>query len=167
MDSNFLEFWGNFLLSAARNQKQMEDMQKWMQQGFRGFEDITALFRKIYGVKPSGEACFDYGEFWKKAQADFTESFKDYLNLLGVVPRDEYLALVKKYEELKERVSSQEETIKHLRMLFTNVKEADYERVSRKFDNLLQKQGEQFQQLMDNFSSMFTDDASTGVAGEY
>jgi hypothetical protein len=36
MDRHFLEFWGNFLINAAKGQKQMEDMSKWMQQGFEG-----------------------------------------------------------------------------------------------------------------------------------
>ena len=50
MDRQFLEFWGNFLLSAAKSQKQLEDMTEWMKGGLKGFEELTSLFRKIYGL---------------------------------------------------------------------------------------------------------------------
>ncbi len=49
MDKNSMEFWGNYLLSAARGQQNLEDMAKWLQQGFRGFEGVTEMFRKAYG----------------------------------------------------------------------------------------------------------------------
>jgi hypothetical protein len=156
MDKNFLEFWGNLLLNAARGQKQLEDLGEWMHQGLKGFEDITALFRKIYGLEKSGELRPDYLELWNRAGEDFNKSYKDYLNLLGVVPREEYLALVKKYEELKEKAASQEETIQHLRMLLSDVKGAGYEKVTGQFDDLLKNQSEQFQKLMNNFERVFT-----------
>jgi hypothetical protein len=166
MDSNFLEFWGNFLLNAARGQKHMEDMEKWMQQGFKGFDDMTTLFRKIYGLETHAEGSPDYQETWEKAQRDFKKSFNDYLSLLGVVPRDDYLNLISKYEDLKEKVASQEETIKHLRMLLSSIKGADYDKAAGQFDDLLQKQTEQFQNLMDNLGQMFTKDVQTHGAGE-
>jgi hypothetical protein len=162
MDKNFLEFWGNFFLNASKGQKQLEDLGEWMHQGLKGFEDITALFRKTYGLEKSKESGPDYLESWKKAGEDFNKSFKDYLNLLGVVPREDYLSLVKKYEELKEKAASQEETIKHLRMLLSDVKGVDYEKVTGRFDDLLKRQGEQFQKLMDNFDQLFTRDLNAG-----
>jgi hypothetical protein len=48
MDKYFLEFWGNFLINTAKGQKQMEDMSKWMQQGFEGFDELTGMFRKFW-----------------------------------------------------------------------------------------------------------------------
>jgi hypothetical protein len=46
-----LEFWGNFLINAAKGQKQLEDMSKWMQQGFEGFDELTGMFKKFYGLE--------------------------------------------------------------------------------------------------------------------
>jgi hypothetical protein len=152
MDQKFMEFWGNFLLSAAKSQKQLEDMTKWMKSGFSGFEELTNLFQKVYGLEKVEKESPDYLKMWAGAQQNFAQSFNDYLALLGVVPREEHLALVKKYEELKEKVASQEETIKHLRMLFSEAKKEEYREISSQFEELAQKQGEQFQKLMDSFS---------------
>ena len=51
MDKQFLEFWGNFMLNAAKSQKQLEDMAEWMKGGFTGFQDLTSMFEKVYGLK--------------------------------------------------------------------------------------------------------------------
>jgi len=152
MDSQFLEFWGKFFLNAARGQKAIEDMAAWMRQGFTGFEEMTALFQKTYGLDQVGKESPDYFEMWKKAQEDFKSSFTDYLALFGVVPSDEHMALVKKYEELKEKAASQEETIKHLQMLLSQAKTDE---VAGQLENLVQKQAEQFQKVMESFGESF------------
>ena len=53
MDRHFLEFWGNFLVNAAKEQKRLEDLSNWMQQGFKfkGFDDLTEMFRKFIWKK--------------------------------------------------------------------------------------------------------------------
>jgi hypothetical protein len=155
MDTKFMEFWGHFLLNAAKNQKQLEDMTQWMQRGFTGFEELTSLFRKAYGLEKSEPTSPDFMKTWAEAQENFTKSFKDYLALLGVVPREEYLALARKYEELKEKVQSQEETIKHLRMLVSVASKEEFQGLAGQLEGLVQKQGEQFQKLMDNFTQAF------------
>jgi len=154
MDRQFLEFWGEFLLNAARGKKQLEDIAKWMGSGLKGFEELTSLFRKIYGLEKTEQSSPDYLKVWTEAQANFSESFKEYLALLGVVPREEYLVLVKKYEELKERVESQEETIKHLRMLVSEAKKEEHRDLTGHFEELVKKQGEEFQKLMDSFAQI-------------
>jgi len=50
MDRQFLEFWGNFLLNAANGQKQLEDMTHWMKKGFSGFDELTDMFQRFYGL---------------------------------------------------------------------------------------------------------------------
>ena len=104
----------------------------------------------------------DYMATWKKASEDFSKSFKDYLLLMGVVPKDKHLTLVKKYEQLKEKVASQEETIKHLRMLL-NAKKAQAQAqaqgdITKEFQDLIEKQGEQFQETMETFGRLFKKD---------
>ncbi len=155
MDKQFLEFWGNSLLAAAKSQKQFEDMVAWAQQGFKGFEEMTTLFLKVYGLESCVKGSPDCITAWKKAEEDFKHSFKDYMGLLGFVPKSEHLELVKKYEELKEKVASQEETIKHLRMLLSESKLQDQGELAKQFDDLIRKQNDQFQGLMDNFSKAF------------
>jgi hypothetical protein len=152
MDTKFMEFWGNFLLNAAKSQQQLEDMTKWMKDGFSGFEEFSSLFQKVYGLEKVDQESPDYSKLWAGAQENFTKSFKDYLALLGVVPLDEHLALVNKYETLKEKAASQEETIKHLRMLFAEGKKEEFQEVSGRFEELAKKQGEQFQKLIESFA---------------
>jgi hypothetical protein len=147
VDRHFLEFWGNFLINAAKGQKQMEDAAKWMTQGLKGFEDLTAMFRKFYGLDNVSESAPDYAKTWEKAAKDFQKSFHDYLNLFGVVPRHEYLDLVKKYEAVKNKVAEQEETIKHLRMLM-GAKGADLGEIIKGYQDLVKKQSDEFQRLM-------------------
>jgi hypothetical protein len=147
MNRQFLEFWGKALLLAAKSQKQLEDLGQWFQRGFWGFPDYTQLFQSTYGLGEGAEEDADYLTLWKKAEEDFRQSFQDYLNLLGVVPREEYAALARENETLKEKVAEQEETIKRLRML-ADEKGLGLEATTLEFQRLIEKQGEQFQKFI-------------------
>ena len=166
MDKNFLEFWGNFLINAAKGQEQLENMTKWVRQDFTGFEEMTALFQKVYGLDKVNQVNPAYPQMFNDAQANFKKSFNDYLNLLGVVSRDEHLELMKKYEELKEKAASQEETIKYLRMLLGEAKGIDASQVTKSVDELVKKQTDQFQKLMDSFSKSFKQNSSPTKSDE-
>jgi hypothetical protein len=155
MDRNFLEFWGNLFINAAKQQKQLEDLAKWMQQGFKGFDDLTAMFNKFYGLESLKKDTPAYKESWEAASENFLNSFKNYLDLMGMVPKNEHLELVKKYEELKEKVADQEETISHLRMLLEQRKAESQDELVQGFQDLIDKQSKQFQQTMETFGSLF------------
>jgi len=155
MDPHFLEFWGNLLINAAKQQKQLEDLSKWMQQGFKGFDELTAMFNKFYGLEHMEKDTPAYMESWKKASENFLGSFKDYLDLMGMVTKNEHLALVKKYEKLKEKVAVQEETINHLRLLLEEKKTESQEELVQGFQDLIEKQSKQFQETMETFGSFF------------
>ncbi len=158
MDRHFLEFWGNFLINTAKGQKQMEDISKWMQQGFEGFDELTGMFKKFYGLEHMEKDTPAYIETWEKASDNFQQSFKDYLHMIGVVPKDEHLTLVKKYEELKEKVAAQEETINNLRMLLEEKKAETQGELVKGFQEILEKQSEQFQETMETFGKFFKKD---------
>jgi phage tail tape-measure protein len=158
VDKHFLEFWGNFLINTAKGQKQLQDMSKWMQQGFEGFDELTAMFKKFYGLEQMEKDTPSYMETWKKASENFQKSFKNYLDLVGVVSKGEHLALVKKYEELKEKVVVQEETIKHLRMLLEEKKVETQGELVQEFQEIIEKQSEQFQETMETLGNFFKKD---------
>ena len=152
MDRQFLEFWGNYLLAAAKGQKQLEDLNQWICQGFRGVEELTAMFGKFYGLERPPEEDPDSGAAWKNAAADFRKSFDAYLNLMGVVPRDEYQALEKKYAALQKKVDEQKDTINNLRELLAE--KGTYQGETAKvFQNLVKKQGDAFEKLMNNLAT--------------
>jgi len=151
MDRQFLEFWGNFMLNAAKSQKQLEDLMAWMQGGLKGFDELSVLFQRIYGLGKVEQESPEAVKAWVAAQETFSQSYKYYLALLGVVPREEHLALVAKYEELKEKIVSQEETIKNLRLLLSQANQEGYRDMVDHLEGLARKQSDQFQQLMESF----------------
>jgi len=155
VDKHFLEFWGNFLINAAKEQKRMEDLSKWMQQGFKGFDELTAMFNKFYGLESLKKDTPAYNESWETASENFLNSFKDYLDLMGMVTKSEHLKLVKKCEELKEKVADQEETINHLRMLLEKRKAESQDELVQGFHDLIEKQSDQFQKTMETFGNLF------------
>jgi hypothetical protein len=155
MDPHFLEFWGNFLVNASKEQRRLKDLYKWMQQGFNGFDDLTEMFRKFYGLDHMEKDTPAYMETMKKASENFLESFKDYLDLMGMVPKDKHLALVQKYEALKEKVADQEETIKNLQLLLEEKRAESQGELVQGFQDLIEKQSKQFQKTMETFGSFF------------
>jgi len=155
VDKHFLEFWGNFLINTAKEQKRIEDLSKWMQQGFKGFDDLTDMFKKFYGLEHMEKGAPTYMDSWEKASENFLNSYKDYLNLMGMVSKDEHLELIKKYEELKEKAAAQEETINHLRLLLKEKKTESQEELVQGFQDLIEKQSKQFQETMETFGSFF------------
>ena len=153
MDKQFLEFWGNFLLAAAKGQKQLEDLNQWMSQNFRGVEELTAMFSKFYGLERPLEEDPESEEAWKTAAVDFRKSFNAYLDLMGVVSKEEYQALEKKYNALQEKVAEQEATIDSLRTLLADKGAYQGETVTV-FQDLVKKQGEAFETLMSNLAEV-------------
>jgi len=168
MDEKFLEFWGNLLLNAARSKKQTDELMRWLKLGFpgitaspgstspgSGFEEMIAVFRKLYGLDKISKKNEDPQKVWAEALKDFQKSFQDYLAFSGVVSRKEHLALVKKYEKLKAKCNDQEETIRHLRMLLEDQKEAAAN-TSAPLQDIARNQGEMFQKMMADFGRYFS-----------
>ncbi len=89
----------------------------------------------------------DYFSIWNKAEENFQESFKEYLHIFGVVPREEYADLARRHEALQAKVAEQEDTIKLLRLLLEE-KGLGLAATSLEFQRLIEKQGDQFQKLI-------------------
>ncbi len=155
MDRQFLEFWGNFFTNAAKQQKRLEDLSKWIQQGFTGFDELTTMFKKFYGLEHMEKDSPAYKKHWETASEKFLDSFKDYLNLMGMVPKEEHLALIKKYKDLTEKVAAQEETINYLKLLLEEKKVESQKELVKGFQDLMEKQSEKFQETMETFGNFF------------
>ena len=152
MDRQFLEFWGNYLLAAAKGQKQLEELNQWIRQGFSGFDDLTAMFKKFYGLERPPKENSDSAKAWENAADGFRNSFNAYLDLMGVVPRDKYQALEQDCAALQKKVADQEETIKVLRSLLAQ--EGTYQGETTKvLQDLVNKQAEAFEKLMRNLTA--------------
>lgn len=159
MDKYFLEWWGNFLLSVARGQRQMADMDRWLSRGFEGFPDLTEMMKRAYGLADEPRQTPDTMAQWREANEQFLNSYAELLSSMGVVPKADHLRLVKRYEALKEKADEQEETIRHLRML-VNEKGPDTSEqaaAAEGFQEILQRQTEQFRDLMGSLSRFYGD----------
>ena len=97
------------MMDADEGKKQLENMVNWVDYGFGGYEDSTAMFRKLYGLDwiPEVKDMSNYLDTWNLAVKDYTKSFHNYLGLIGLVSKDEHLALTGKYKELKKTFESQ------------------------------------------------------------
>lgn len=155
MDRRFLEFMGNFMLSVAKGQENLEDMARWMNAGLPGHEEFTALFGRIYGLTESRKDQADHQKALTAAMDLFSASLRECLSLFGAVPRREYLELARKVDELKERVESQEKTIRQLRTLMTEAGREESGDVAGQFQDLVRRQAEQYQKLMESLEQVF------------
>ena len=87
MDSQFLKFWGNFLLQTAEGTRQMEDWVRWMNAGNPATGDLARMLRSFYGLSAQDPLS---PENWDKATARFQTAWSDFLRLFDVVPRDQF-----------------------------------------------------------------------------
>ncbi|MBW2517404.1 MAG: hypothetical protein JRE88_11520 [Deltaproteobacteria bacterium] len=154
MDRQFLEFLGNFFLNAAKGQKQLEELARWMGGGFSGFDDLTRMFRKFYGMNGLPPASPDYARAWEKASENFRRSYREWLDLMSVIPKSEYQRLEKKCAALQEKVAAQDETIRQLQGLLGE-KGLPYADAVDGFIKMMEQQGHQFQELMDSLGNAF------------
>ena len=125
-------------MDADKGKKPLENMANWADYGFGGYEDLTATFRKLYGLDwmPEVKDMSNYLDTWNLAMKDYTKPFHDYLGLIGLVSKDEHLALIGKYKELKktferqgieildrdDRIADQKKQMSSLKALLTKQK---------------------------------------------
>ncbi len=165
MDAKYLEFWGNFLIAAAKNQEMADKFFKFAKAGkkdsqnkaFNDFNELYELFGKIYGPDnlPSKSG---FGKISDKALQDFQKSFNEALLMFGFVSKDRYFALVKKYEALKEKLKDRDETIEHLKMLLAGQKPDKEKESGQKeaFQSIMETQGALFGEMIKELGKIFT-----------
>ena len=147
MDSKFLEFWGNFLLNAAKGQEQAEGLNRMVREGYKTFEQQLSLFEKFYGLDKKPDPSTPYAEMWAKAASDFAKSYQEFMGVMGMVPREDYEVLKKKAADLEEALQRGEKR--------TGVKEIDTAEIAKGFEGLMKEQAEQFQALMASYGKLY------------
>lgn len=154
MDKNFLEFWGQMFLAMSKGQRQFDELSQWMKQGFGGAEGLSDLLRQVYGLEKTEKGTEEYLGLFEKASQAFQQSFREYLHLFELAPRDEYETLLKECDALKQKIVEQEQTIEHLRKILGEKGTASVETVQN-LQNVLKKQTDQFQEMMKTMGEMF------------
>ena len=111
MEAYFYEFWKNQLITLEKGQEQMQDMTKSIMQGISGFEEVLQMFGKYCSMDFWPKKTCDYIKAWEMTTEDFQKFFKDYLNLMGLVPKHEHLAVINKYNDLNHSAIDQKKKI--------------------------------------------------------
>ena len=136
-------YWNDFFSNAIRDQRRMADAWGVAFRGLAAFRDMTLFWQKMWGTE-KGHWGVDPS---KMSPGFFPFPTQGLSYALGMVPMHEYLSLVRRYEEMKERVAEKEETIRNLKLL---LKSDGGERKGRPtgIEELMKKQVDAFFSLM-------------------
>lgn len=154
MDKQFLEFWGNALLAAARGQQQLEDLAGWLSGDAGQSADLTSFFRQFSGLDARNEGTPAYLDAWQQSMDAFLKSLAEVLSLMDVVPRQDLHSLSRENEDLKQRIVEQEETIAHLRALLGEELKGPADSV-RELRELIGEQARSYQDFMEGMGKAF------------
>jgi hypothetical protein len=161
MDKQFLEFWGNMMLSSAKGQQQFDDIMKLFSGNFTEFKDISSTFCKMYGIDPEAQKAPGNLTIWQKAFDEFQKSFGELAIMMDLVPRKDYIALSRENQDLKKRLSELEEGIAHQRALLAEKSNAASSGEGLKgFQELINEQAKQYQNFMKNIGNVFEEKSS-------
>ena len=154
MNKDFLEFWGNFLLQAAKGQRQLEEAMKWVQLGTESIEAQRDFWNSFGAAKKEIENKPDTVEMWGKSLEDFRKSYREFVKLFGMVPMDQYQVLLKKNEALEKKLAEQKKRPPKVRSAGKDALDAQRE-IEKGLQELIQKQGEQFKELMESITTFY------------
>ena len=107
MDQSIYKFWEDQFINLEQGRKQMEDMTKWIMGGLSGFKPLSEPYGKFWNMDFWPTETQDYMKAWETTTKDFQKLFTCYLDIMGLVPKDEYFELKKQYKALNERVADQ------------------------------------------------------------
>ena len=157
MDSKFLEFYGRFLLNAAKSQKQFEKLSDWINKGFKGLEveGMEELFRSCYGIAGSQKDSSHENERFKEAMDTFRSSFSSYVQQMGWVPAKEHNDLKSEYEKLQKQVEGQQIIIEQLNNILGITNDMGHGEFFQQMQRLGKKQSDQLRDLMQAFQQAF------------
>ncbi|MDJ0809034.1 MAG: hypothetical protein QNJ48_01825 [Desulfobacterales bacterium] len=145
MDHQFFKFWGEFLLQAADGQRQLEELTRWISEGFSPSSELADLFRKCYGLPAFSPP--ESATAWQKATADFDKAFKAYAPLWGWVPLERYDQLKREKERLEAQIADQARFIRQLEAILED-KDLGHMGLITRFQNLVTDQSRAFDDLM-------------------
>ena len=161
MDKQFLEFWGNLLLQAAKGQAQMENFNKWLSQSGGNVQNLTDLFKHAYGLKADKATAPDQSPDWQKAFGHFHKAYEDYLALLNVVPLARYRELETQNTALEKEVAQLKKDLEQAGRRSSHSSRGQSEKVISEFEKLLLKQQREFQTLTQQMSDHWRDKSAS------
>ncbi len=163
MDRNFFEFWGQLFLNVAQGQKQIEEMNALFRPGPQGYDAMRTIFHNTYGLDNAPESFAQNSGLWETAAQNFQASLRQVMKLWGVVPGDDYQALVRKCETLEKTATEQEQTIRHLKLLLGERQDEAFSS-TKELQALLTKQQAEFQKMVNTLGVLLPEKTKAAAA---
>lgn len=163
MDKNLLEFWGNAFLTAAKGRKQLEEISKMTKNGLWGMPDMTDMMSIFPGMDAFAKASNEYLKIFTKTNEEVQRSIKDFLALMDLVPRKDYLDLLEEFEAYKKSV--EEKGKGNMGKMLADEMSLQTQGL-RSFEELMRNQTKQFQDLMSNFTKIVSQPQPTPTPPE-
>jgi hypothetical protein len=158
MNSQLMEFFGNYLIQAATWQKLVEQFSPEGKPDVKDMAELGRLFQKACGIGGPAEPAFEeYYRIWQKTVESFQSVFCTHAGMWGWVPQADYRLLQEKCDTLEKNIQDQDQIISHLRTLLDEKGLGQIELLDR-FQSLIQIQSDEFQTFMQNFGEAFTKD---------
>ncbi len=153
MNSQFLEFFGNYMIQTANWQKLIEQTSPGVMPNVMNMAEFGTLFKQACSLNgPTQPASAEL--MWRQAIENFQSVFCLYANLWGWVPQADYQALQEKCKSLEKTIQKQDQTISQLRSLLDEKGLGQIELLQR-FQSLIQDQSDEFQTFVQNFGELF------------
>jgi hypothetical protein len=160
MNSQFLEFLGNYLIQAAKWQKLVNLPTVGNVSPVVDPTDYARLFKHFCSVASAPESDMpEYLQFWQQSLEQFQSLFSPYFKMWGWVSESDFRNLQEKCESLEKTIRKQEQIISQLRSLLDEKGLGQIEMIQR-FQNLIQEQSDEFQNMMRNFGNALTQDGN-------
>jgi len=154
MDRNFFEFWGRLFLSAAQEQKRMEDLESLFRQGMEGYESVMKVLRDAYSFDLPKPAVSENRILPDETVENFQASMRQLMSLWDMVPKSDYQMLQQKCEALEKINAEQVQQIGQLKALLGEKHETSFS-ATKEMQTLLNAQQAEFQSMMDGLGAFF------------
>jgi hypothetical protein len=151
MHSQFMEFFGSYLIQAARWQKQFEKTMPGITPNIMDLAELGRLFQQVCGTGPPSESTSaEYVRIWQEAIETFQSVVCPHPEMWGWIPRADFQVLQEKCDSLEKTIREKDQIISQLRSLLEE-KGLGQSELFQRFQSLLQDQNDEFQIFMKNF----------------
>jgi len=155
MNSQFLEFFGNYMIQTAKWQKLIEQTSSVMTPNVMYVAEFGTLFKQVCSLNvPNQPASAEYTRVWRQTIENFQSAFCQNAKLWGWVPQADHQALQEKCKAMEKAIQKQNQTISQLRSLLEEKGLGQIELLQR-FQSLIQDQSDEFQTFVQNFGEVF------------
>ena len=160
MNSQFLEFLGNYLIQAARWQKLVNPPSAGNVPPVIDSTDFARLFKQFCSVAGTQESEMpEYLRMWQQSLEHFQSLLGPYAKMWGWVPESDLRNLQEKCEALEKTIRKQEQTISQLRLLVDEKGLGQIDMIQR-FQDLIQEQSDEFQKMMRHVGDALAQDGN-------